>query len=160
MDKPYEVMLLADRPDLAPKWSELHWREWGDEPGREELAWWVNSAMQYLERTQLPVAFIAVSDRGDVLGGVGLQEYDLEERRDRSPWVVGTIIRPDQRNAEVGQAFMARLSAWAAEAGITQLWVATGGRAIRFYQRCGFEVVETVQKQAGGEATVLTKQLS
>lgn len=110
-------------------------------------------------RARVPVAFVAVNNHDEVLGGVGLQQDDLVERRDRSPWVVGTIVRPDRRSSGVGQAFMERLSAWAAEAGITQLWVATGGRAIRFYQRCGFEVVETVPTQDGGEATILTKRL-
>ncbi len=154
-----EVVLLADRPDLAAKWAELHWREWGDEPGREEFSWWVNSAERHVQRARVPVAFVAVNNHDEVLGGVGLQQYDLIERRDRSPWVVGTIVRPDRRSSRVGQAFMDRLSAWATEAGIEQLWVATGGRAIRFYQRCGFEVVETVPTQDGGEATILTKKL-
>ena len=156
---PYEVMPLADRPDLAPKWAEIHWREWGDEPGREELSWWVNSAQQYQGRTEIPIAFIAVDDRDDVLGGMGVEQFDLEERRDRSPWVVGVIVRPDHRSRGIGQAVMAHLSAWAVEVGIPQLWVATGGRAIQFYQQCGFEVVETVAKQDGDEATVLTKNL-
>ena len=34
----FVTILLADRPDLAAKWPELHWREWGDEPGREQLS--------------------------------------------------------------------------------------------------------------------------
>lgn len=154
------VILLADRPDLAAKWAELQWRAWGDEPGREELSWWVDSAERCSGRTGLPVAFIAVDDRDDVLGGMGVQRFDLAARRDRSPWVVGVIVRPDRRNAGVGQALMAHVCAWAFEAGIPQLWVATGGRAIRFYRRCGFAVVETVQQRDGAEATILTKRLS
>lgn len=159
MDTHYEVKLLADRPDLAPRWAELHWREWGDEPGREELSWWINSAQQCLGRAHIPVAFIAVDEQDDVLGGMGVEQFDLIERQDRSPWVVGVIVRPDRRGSGIGQAVMARLSVWATEAGIAQLWVATGGRAVRFYQKCGFAVVEIVPTQDGGEATVLTKRI-
>src|SRR5215467_7638334 len=125
MTTPPTICMLADRPDLAVGWAELHWREWGGEPGREELAWWVNDAQQAVRRECVPVAFVAVGDDGTVLGGVGMHEYDLDERRDRSPWVVGTIVRPDRRGQCIGQALMARLQAWAAEAGIEQVWVAT-----------------------------------
>src|SRR5579884_1860803 len=88
-----EIMLLADRPELAVGWAGLHLREWGGERGREALAWWVADAERAtVERARSPVAFVAVGRGGEVLGGVGLHEFDLEERRDRSPWVVGTIV--------------------------------------------------------------------
>jgi len=153
------VVLLADRPDLAAKWAELHWREWGDEPGREELSWWVSNAERHVQRTQVPVAFIAISDRDEVLGGVGLQQYDPVTLRDRSPWVVGTIVRSDQRGSGVGQALMAGLDHWATEAEIGQVWVVTGGRAVNFYQQCGYEPFETLPNEDDGVATVLTKRL-
>jgi GNAT superfamily N-acetyltransferase len=155
-----EITLLADHPELAAKWAELQWQEWGDEPGREELSWWINHATQATERERVPVAFAALGERDEVLGGVGLNQYDLEERRDRSPWIVGTIVRPDRRSAGIGRAMMARLASWAAKAGIEQVWVATGGRAVVFYQQCGYEIVETVPTRDGGAATVLTTRLS
>jgi GNAT superfamily N-acetyltransferase len=154
------ITLLADRPDLAAKWAELHWREWGDEPGREKLSWWVNEAAKAVQRTCVPVAFIALGAGDDVLGGVGVAQYDLEERHDRSPWVVGTIVHPEHRGEGIGHALMASLEAWAARMGITEVWVATGGRAVSFYQQCGWERVEELLTQSGEMATILTKQLS
>ena len=121
------ITLLADRPDLAVRWAELHWREWGDEPGREELSWWVDDAAQTVRRTCVPVAFLALGhdgedgEDGEVLGGVGPHQFDLVERRDRSPWVVGTIVRADRRGQGVGQALMAHLEAWAVAAGIERV---------------------------------------
>jgi hypothetical protein len=91
------ITLLADQPDLAARWAQLHWIEWGNEPGREELTWWIDAAARAMQRTTVPVAFIALGGQGEVLGGVGLNQFDVEERRDRSPWVVGTIIRADRR---------------------------------------------------------------
>lgn len=35
------VELLADRPDLIAALATIRWKEWGDEPGREEADWWV-----------------------------------------------------------------------------------------------------------------------
>lgn len=157
----FAITLLADRPDLAAKWAELHWREWGNEPGREELSWWIDDASKAVQRTNVPVAFVALGRHDEVLGGVGLHQFDLEERRDRSPWVVGTIVRADRRGEGIGQALMARLEAWAAGAGIEQVWVATEteGRAIPFYQSCGYERVEDLPSRRGAIVTVLTKRL-
>lgn len=155
------ITLLADRPDLAVGWAELHWREWGKEPGREALSWWVDDAAKAVQRTHVPVAFIAVGRHDEVLGGVGLHQFDLIERRDRSPWVVGVIVRTEWRGQGVGQALMARMEAWAISVGIARLWVATetAGRAVAFYQRCGYERIEELDAQRGEPVTILTKSL-
>lgn len=87
------------------------------------------TALARVGRTSIPVAFIAVGLDGSVLGGVGIHEFDLEERRDRSPWIVGTIVRADRRGEGIGQALMARLEAWANAVGIERLWVLGGRRA-------------------------------
>jgi GNAT superfamily N-acetyltransferase len=160
MTSDFTVTLLADHPDLAGHWAELHWREWGDEPGREQLSWWVEQASKAVQRTSVPAAVIALGADGHILGGVGVAQFDLDERRDRSPWIVGTIVHPDRRGEGIGHALMARLEAWAANVGIHRMWVATGGRAIRFYQQCGWEYAEELLTRSGEMATILTKQLS
>lgn len=153
--------LLADRPDLAAQWAELHWREWGAAPGREELSWWVADASRAMQRMRVPIALLALDAHDEVLGGVGLHAFDLEERRDRSPWIVGMIVRAEQRGTGIGQALIAQLEAWADGAAIKQLWVATetAGRAVAFYQRCGYESVEELPAQRGEMVTILTKRL-
>lgn len=156
----FTTLLLADRPDLAGKLAELHWREWGDEPGREQLSWWVANAAQAVRRTRVPLAVIALGPDDEVLGGIGLHQFDLEARQDRSPWVVGTIVRPDRRGQGIGHALMASLEAWAAGIGIDQVWVATGGLAVAFYQQCGWEPVEQLLTPWGEMSTILTKHLS
>src|SRR5579884_2958977 len=112
------IILLADRPDLAAAWAELHWREWGTEPGREELSWWIADARRALHRERVPVAFLTLGADDTVLGGVSLHPFDLEERRDRSPWIVGMIVRPELRGQGIGHALIAALETWAKQAGI------------------------------------------
>jgi GNAT superfamily N-acetyltransferase len=79
-----------------------------------------------------------------VLGGVGLAPFD-------PPEIVGTIVRPDRRGQGIGQRLLAELARWAAAAGHPRLWVATGGRAVVFYQRCGMEI----ETAAPGRPTIL-----
>jgi hypothetical protein len=40
------------------------------------------------------------SDQSGALGAVGLGLFDIEERRDRSPWLLGMIVRPDRRGSD------------------------------------------------------------
>jgi GNAT superfamily N-acetyltransferase len=156
------ITLLADRPDLAARWAELHWREWGAAPGREALSWWVDDAAKAIGRRNVPIAFLALGAHDEVLGGVGLHQFDLEERRDRSPWIVGAIVRADRRGAGIGQALIAQLEAWAITVALEQIWVCTetAGSAVAFYQRCGYVSVEELPARRGDIVTILTKRLS
>ena len=159
-----KITLLADRPDLAAQWAKLHWREWGiggTNPERKQLSWWVADAAQAVQRTHVPVAFLALGPAEEVLGGVGMHQFDLEERRDRAPWIVGMIVRPDRRGEGIGQELIAHMEAWAAATGVEHVWVATetASRAVAFYQLCGYTRLEELPAQRGEMVTVLTKRL-
>ncbi len=127
-----------------------------------ELAWWVADARRALNRERVPVAFLALGEDDTALGGVGLHPFDLEERRDRSPWIVGMIVRADLRGHGAGHALITALETWSDEAAIPRLWVCTesASRAVAFYQCCGYDPVEELAAQRGEVVTVLTKTLA
>jgi GNAT superfamily N-acetyltransferase len=151
------VELLADHPHLIPAVGEIRWREWGHAPEPERLDWWVDVTGREAGRLALPVSWVAIDDHGWAIGAVGLGEFDIEERRDRSPWVLGMIVAPPYRGSGIGGRLMRALEAWAARRGYSRLWVATGGRAVDFYQKCGWELVETFQRSSGEMTSVLTR---
>jgi hypothetical protein len=91
------VHMLADRPHLVGAVAEMRWREWGNEPGREELSWWVEVTAAEAGQRGLPVTWVAVDEDGEAAGAVGLGEFDIAERRDRSPWVLGMVVRSASR---------------------------------------------------------------
>ena len=150
------VELLADRPDLLPSVGRLRWQEWGTEPGREALQWWIDTTRDEAGRDAPPIAFVAVDANDKAIGAVSLAPADLPERSTLTPWVVGTIVQADHRDAGIGGALMDGLQQWATTAGIPQLWVATGGKAVAFYRRCGWHVAEVLDKEDGEQATILT----
>jgi GNAT superfamily N-acetyltransferase len=152
------VLLLADRPDLMDPVADMRWREWSGHPGRQERSWWVDITRQESGRDALPVTFVAVDALGEAVGAVGLGEFDLEERRDRSPWVLGMIVRADQRGTGVGRALLARLDSFAAGRGDERVWVATGDQAVAFYRRCGWRFEERLRPAAGWETNVLSRR--
>jgi GNAT superfamily N-acetyltransferase len=97
------------------------------------------------------------SDQSGALGAVGLGRFDIEERRDRSPWLLRMIVRLDRRRSGIGRLLLAHFERWAHWQDYEQLWVATGGAAVGFYQRCGWRIYETVDRDFE-PATVLTKE--
>ena len=156
---PITVQLLADNEKLIAAIGELRWREWGRTPEPEVLDWWVSVTAREAGRDHLPMTWVAIDERGGAFGAVGLGEFDLEERRDRSPWVLGMIVRPDHRGMGIGSLLLAYLEAWARIRRYKQVWVANEGPAIGFYRKCGWELSETVERASGEAVAILTKLL-
>lgn len=155
---PVTVHLLADHEQLIAAAGEMRWREWGHAPEPEDPAWWVDTTAREAGRDRLPITWVAIDAGGEALGAVGLGEFDIDERRDRSPWVLGMIVRPDRRGEGIGRLLLTQLEAGAVAQGYNQAWVATGGPAIGFYRACGWDLVETLELASGESATVLTKR--
>ena len=88
----------------------------------------------------------------------GLGEFDIEERRDRSPWVLGIGGPAGLAPARHRTTLLARLEAHAAEHGFGRIWVATGD-ARTFYQRCGWLEVESLLRPTGERLVVLERRL-
>lgn len=152
------VTLLADRLSAAAAVASMRWQEWGHPPEPETFAWWLETTVREAGRDELPVTFVAHDEADEVLGAVGLDTYDLDERHDTSPWVTGMIVRRDRRGQAVGRALMQHLEEWAAERGITEAWAGTD-LARGFYERCGWTHQETFTTSSGQHMDVLHKRL-
>jgi GNAT superfamily N-acetyltransferase len=155
---PLIVTLLADSLTSAEAVAEMRWQEWGRPPEPEDPAWWLETTIREAGREKLPVTFVARDVADDVLGAVGLDTYDLDERHDTSPWVTGMIVRRDRRGEGVGRTMMQHLEQWAAEHRIAEAWVGTD-LALGFYQRCGWTLQETFTRSTGQHMDVLHKRL-
>jgi GNAT superfamily N-acetyltransferase len=153
------VGLLADFPASIRAVADIRWQEWGHAPEPEDPAWWLETTVRESGRSALPVTFVAHDASGDVLGAVGLDAYDLDERRETSPWVTGMIVRRDRRGEGVGAVLMDFLERWAAEHQIPEAWVGTD-LAQRFYERCGWTLTETFTDSAGQRMAVLQKRFA
>jgi GNAT superfamily N-acetyltransferase len=152
------VHLLAERPDLVPVIGEIRWREWGHPPEPTDLSFWVEVTGQEAGVDRLPVTWVATDRAGEAVGAVGIGEFDIDERRDTSPWVMGMIVRADLRGRGIGRSLLRRLEAWAVASGHPKIWVATGPSAVGFYRCCGWEIAEMFERPPFGETTVLTRE--
>lgn len=148
------MQLLADQDELVEAAGLLRRREWGRPPEPADPAFWMANVRREAGRDGLPFTLVAVDDDGAVVGVVGLGEYDLDDLRDRSPWVMGMVVDPQWRGRGVGQALMAALEARAAALGYRRLWVATRDAA-GFYERCGWRPAGTAATEMEGTVAVL-----
>lgn len=152
------MTLLADSPISMTAVAEMRWKEWGHPPEPEDPGWWLETTVREAGREDLPVTFVAHDMAAEVVGAVGLDTYDLDERQDTSPWVTGMIVRHDRRGEGAGRALLQHLEQWAADHGIAQAWVGTE-HAAGFYRRCGWVLQETFTSGSGQETAVLYKAL-
>lgn len=138
----------------------MRWREWGDEAGRQEPGGWIETTRREAGQDVLPVTWVAVDERGSPLGAVGLGEFDIDERRDRSPWVLGMVVHPAHRRRGVGRMLLSELETFAASDGRRQVWVATGDQGREFYASCGWSFVERlIRGDESQPINVLVKEL-
>ncbi len=152
------VTLLADSLESAAAVAEMRWQEWGRPPEPEDPAWWLETTVREAGREELPVTFVARDPADEVVGAVGLDTYDLDERHDTTPWVTGMIVRRDRRGRGVGRSLLQHLERWAAEHQVAETWVGTD-LALGFYQRCGWTLQETFTSSTGQHIAVLHKKL-
>jgi GNAT superfamily N-acetyltransferase len=151
------IKLLADQPELIAAVGELRWRDWGNPADPDSLDEWVKISEKEAGYDRLPVTWVAIDDHGQTVGVIGLDEFDIDERRDRSPWVVGVIVAADRRSTGIGSQLMAALEAFAHSKDYSQLWVATGGRAVNFYQKCGWKLTEIIERPNGEKVSILAR---
>ena len=153
-----EVSLLADARGSAEAVALMRWQEWGHPPEPVDPAWWLEVTLHEAGSDALPVTFVAHDETGGVLGAVGLDTYDLDERRDTSPWVTGMIVRRGVRGQGVGRELMRHLERWAGEHDIAEAWVGTE-LATGFYEKCGWAPKESFVSSAGERIDVLHKTM-
>jgi GNAT superfamily N-acetyltransferase len=155
---PITVSLLADRVTAADAVATMRWQEWGHPPESDDPAWWLETTLREAGTHDLPVTFVAHDAAEAVLGAIGLDTYDLDERRDTTPWITGMIVRQELRGEGIGRILLEHLERWAAAHGIAEAWVGTD-LAVGFYQRCGWTLLETFTTDTGQHMDVLHKKL-
>jgi len=158
-DEALEIVVdsLANHPHLVSQVVEIAWSEWGAGlPDEEHRRWLREAEDDRRSNTKFSAGFVALDGEAPV-GTVQLHEFDLEEMRDRSPWVCGMVVKPGYRGRGIGRRLLGALESSAAREGVERIWVFTESVAA-FYERCGWSpFADAVHNGEPGK--VLTKRL-
>jgi GNAT superfamily N-acetyltransferase len=136
----------------------LRWKEWAY--GAHDPAPFIEVTAKEAGRSgQLPMTLVAIEVAGGAVGAVGLGPVDDElsaaERADRTPWILGMVVRAENRKRGVGRQLLESLQDVAASLGHARTWVATGDEAVGFYQRCGWAAVQHLRLESTGVPTTI-----
>ena len=98
-------------------------------------------------RDRLPITLVAVDAQAKAVGAGALRAVDPalaeDERRHRSPWLVGLVVREQDRRRGVGVLLLTELERLTTGLGYDRVWVATtADEAVEFYRRCGWRDVK------------------
>ena len=133
----------ASHFDTVVRWV---FNEWNPIPPFETPANTRAAMGQRTDQQRLPLAYVAVSDRGEALGTVSLVECDYSPRHDLTPWVADMYVASEHRKRGIGSALMVHLEERAKIAGIATLYLITRQQQ-HFYAQLGWEVLEPIHYQ-------------
>jgi GNAT superfamily N-acetyltransferase len=151
-----KVELLADHLELVPVIAGWHWDKWGNHDPQGSLDKWTVGLASRTQRDRIPMTFVAFDDDQPV-GSAVLVEYDMEIRRDLTPWLAGVYVQPDFRSRGVASRLVEAAMNAAQELGVETLYLYTRS-AVGLYQRLGWKELDRIEYQ-GREVTIMYAQL-
>ncbi len=137
------IHYLGHHPGLAERLARWSWDEW--RPIYEQRGQtWEHALRNYRERANvsaMPMALVAFSESGELVGTVSLKYYDLDIRPEINIWLGGLFVIPEGRRRGVGSLLMKRAveEALRLELPSLHLWTSSSEK---LYQKLGWEVVE------------------
>ena len=142
----FEIVHLADRPELAETLADaltLEWPEWYGRIGREAA---VAEMRERAQRDAIPLGLVALED-GQLVGTAALNPSSIPTHPHLTPWLGGLWVAPAARGRGLGEALVGACRAEAARLGFERLYAATA-TARSLFLRDGWEEMETVTLDA------------
>lgn len=142
---------LVDRPEALPTIARWHYAEWGRYSAERTVETMGERLRGHLNRDRIPLSVVAHED--DVpIGTAALVEFDMETRRDLTPWLADVVVSPERRSAGIGTRVVEFIVDRARELDVRRLYLFTPDRE-SFYARMGWSVLERTEYR--GEPVVV-----
>ena len=151
-----KIRSLADHQELVPTIARWHYGEWGHYDPDGSIESWTTSLRNRALRNQIPTVFIALEGE-EPLGSAALVEFDMDTRKDLSPWIAGLYVLPAHRRKGIGSALILHAMHAARRLGVPTLYLYTRGSE-SFYQQLGWREVNRELFQ-GREVTIMDTDL-
>jgi GNAT superfamily N-acetyltransferase len=138
-----DIRYLGDHRELIPVVAQWIFDEWPFLFPRKTLRNITALFRERVHKRKLPLTLVAFKGEKPV-GTVSLKEFDLETRKDLTPWLTSLFVVKRWRGKGIGTALMKAAESKAAELGIHKLFLLTADSdlAFRFYSRLGWTIRE------------------
>lgn len=151
MQAAYRIEAVSARPDLAPLAAA-----WTFDAFFDPAEWTVEAlTASILAPGDGPKDNFVLFEGDDPAGTAALVRSDLDARPDLTPWLAGVFVAPAFRGRGYARALVRRVEAFAAAAGIRQIWLYTL-HAEPLYTGLGWERVGF--EPDGGRQVVLMRR--
>jgi GNAT superfamily N-acetyltransferase len=152
-----QIALLVDYPELIPRLAKWRWDEWGHLDPEGSLDEWTERLTKRVHRDCIPLTVIALEDEQPV-GMASLVQYDMDTRKDLSPWLAGLLVVPAFRKRGHGSALVVAIEACARDRGLDTLYLYTNS-AQELYIKLGWKEINR-EAYRGREVVIMQKALS
>ena len=135
----FEISYLADHPEYIPQLAQWLFQEWDSILGEKTPETRVKKLQAHMNRDKLPIAWVAHAN-DELVGTAALRVYDLQERKDLTPWLGGVFVGSEFRRHGVGTALCATVEDEARSRGIQTLYLFTLDKQA-WYSHLGWTVL-------------------
>lgn len=151
-----EIEFLKDRPEHVETVARWIFDEW-DHVTVADMDAEIGIVRGRLNNDRVPLSLVAL-EGGECTGTVSIYTYDLDSRRDLSPWLAALYVRPDRRNRGIGGALVERTVSVARGLGIRVLYLHTE-TAAPYYRRKGWRRLFAAVNDRGEQTEVFNLDL-
>ena len=155
----YEIALLIDRPGAMPRLSELFIDEWTPWYGPDGKGNALTDLVDCMNRDRLPIAVVAESKNGLVLGSAALKRESLGSEFGFGPWLAAVVVDPDFRNHGVGSSLIRAVEKQAKKLAFTEIFTSTD-TANSIVERRGWECLDQAVQSLRGPVSIYKKVFS
>lgn len=131
----FEILDMRYHPQLKDAAVEWFVSKWGIDKKEYEKSF----DEMYSAKGSIPLWFIALGERGDIVGGCGVIENDFVDRTDLFPYLCALFIEPEYRGHAFGSRLLARARLEAARGGFDNIYLCTDH--VGYYEKYGWEYI-------------------
>ena len=135
-----EIDYLGDHKELIPRVADWIYNEWFFLYSGRTARYIETLVRERVHKRRLPITLVAFKV-GKPVGTVSLKEFEIDDRRDLTPWIASLYVIPGARKHGVGSSLVRAAQDQALHMGFKRLFLFTAdpGLASRFYSRFGWK---------------------
>ena len=134
-----QIINLKEVPHHLETLAGWHHAQWSYLNPDRTLAERIDRMREHLTPDFIPTTFIA--EKNKLLGSAGIIKYDMDTRKELSPWLEGVYVSPEFRRRGIGSELVLHVMEQAVDNNVKTLYLYTTDRET-FYARLGWSTLE------------------